>query len=73
MYQPGGTILHCVNHWMGRRVKPIQDKREMGRWTGHQFRLKGDNTLVVISEYQPCKQSNATIDTAVNTVNHQQN
>jgi hypothetical protein len=36
------------------------------------IRLKGDNTLVVILAYHTCNQSNATIDAAVNTVNHQQ-
>ena len=53
-YQPGGTMQTATHHWAGRYEKSIIDKRNMGRWSGQQFRLKDNKKLIIITAYRPC-------------------
>ena len=48
-FLPGGAIQLCCNHWTGRIMRSINDPRKMGRWTGHQYRLKENKSLTVIT------------------------
>jgi hypothetical protein len=53
-YLPGGCTQISTDHWTARIIKEIKDSRRMGRWTGHQYRLRDSKTLTVITAYRLC-------------------
>jgi hypothetical protein len=71
-YQPGGCIHICTNHWTGTIIQKIDDDRNMGRWTGQKYRLKGDRYLTIITAYRPCRYSSSHFQKATQTVHSQQ-
>jgi hypothetical protein len=71
-YQPGGTVQLCTKHSTGRIMQHLHDPRLLGRWSGHKFRLKGTKTLLIITGYRPCKESNSSEDSSSQTVHRQQ-
>ena len=44
-YQPGGTVSVVTNKWTSRSASIIQDPSGLGRWSGHELRCKGHNSL----------------------------
>jgi hypothetical protein len=71
-YLPGGCMQMCTDHWTARIINEIKDPRRMGRWTGHQYRLRDSKTLTVITAYRPCHQSQADNSKACITSSYQQ-
>jgi hypothetical protein len=71
-YQPGGTLQTCTGHWVSRCIEKIHDNRNMGRWSGHSFQLKQQQTLSVITAYRPCKRNNVNNKTTSSSTYRQQ-
>jgi hypothetical protein len=71
-YQPGGCLQVCHSHWSGRVKGIISDKKNMGRWTGQNYRWKENCSLSVITAYCPCNQTYSAIENSTLTVNKQQ-
>ena len=71
-FLPGGTLQSCCNHWTGRILQHYTDPRKLGRWTGHQYRLKENKTLSVITAYRTCYQSLTNLKLESRTASNQQ-
>jgi exonuclease III len=59
----------CTDHWTARIIMDIKDPMRMGRWAGHQYRLREGKTLTVTTAYRPFQQSPSE---ACTTSNYQQ-
>lgn len=54
-YKPGGVMMLTTGNTSGRVVKCGSDK--FGRWTYQYLTCKNNRCIVVITAYQPCRQS----------------
>ena len=54
-YKPGGVLMITAGNASGRVIKKGSDS--LGRWTYQYFACKDSKCLVIITAYQPCKQS----------------
>ena len=70
-YQPGGCMQTCTTHWTSRILSSINDHRKMGRWVGQSYRLKGDQSLIVITAYRSCLK-NATNNKSTSIASYRQ-
>ena len=54
-YKPGGVLMITAGNALGRVIKKGSDS--LGRWTYQYFACKDSKCLVIITAYQPIKQS----------------
>lgn len=64
LFQPGGTLIQCINKPAHRVLETGIDPSGLGRWCWTRFRGKHNVTLRVICAYRPCRPSSAGPNTA---------